>query len=262
MRPVNLIPVEDRKHRRGGGNGSSPVGYIVIGVLLAVLAGVVALVSTGNTIVEREAEIDRLEGEKQVAQARADSLRSFADFASTEEARTATVTSLATSRFDWERVLRELALVIPPNVTLLTVSGTASPEVSVTNEVDIQLRGEIPGPALSLNGCAVSQPGVAELVAAVEDIDGVTRVGLSDSVVEDAQVDTSRSCPGGIRFTMVAAFDEFTSLPASTPPPAAAVPASDDGGVDAAEAERAQAAESVEDSAERTDRVVEQTMGG
>ena len=30
------------------------------------------------------------------------------------EQRVATVTSLADSRFDWERVMRELALILPP----------------------------------------------------------------------------------------------------------------------------------------------------
>jgi hypothetical protein len=43
------------------------------------------------------------------------------------------------------------------------------------------LRGAVPGPALELSGCASGQEAVAEFVTALEDIDGVTRVGLGSS---------------------------------------------------------------------------------
>ena len=42
-----------------------------------------------------------------------------------------TVSSLAQSRFDWERVLRELSLVIPEDVWLVKVTGTVSPAVDL-----------------------------------------------------------------------------------------------------------------------------------
>jgi Tfp pilus assembly protein PilN len=228
MRPVNLIPAEQRK--RGYATQKSGVAtYLAIGGLVAILAGVTAFVMTGNTITERKAEIERLEGEKQAATARADSLRAFADFAATEQARTATITNLATSRFDWERVLRELALVIPPTVTLKALTGSASPDVSLENSADVPLRDEIPGPALSLTGCASGQTGVAEFVAAVGDIDGVTRVGLSDSVNDGGDGSGETDCFGGTSFSMVAAFDEATTgaapAPEATAPPAETAPA-------------------------------------
>ena len=40
-------------------------------------------------------------------------------------------TSLAQSRFDWERVLRELAIVIPEDVWLTNLTATVSPEVQL-----------------------------------------------------------------------------------------------------------------------------------
>jgi hypothetical protein len=43
------------------------------------------------------------------------------------------------------------------------------------------MRGAIAGPALELNGCAAGQEAVAGFVTALEDIDGVTRVGVATS---------------------------------------------------------------------------------
>ena len=58
------------------------------------------------------------------ADARAAELAPYGEFASLEQARAETVSSLAQSRFDWERVLNELALVMPERVTLETLTGT------------------------------------------------------------------------------------------------------------------------------------------
>ena len=143
------------------------------------------VVMTENSISESEAEIARLEQEEAAATARAESLAAFAEFSTAQAERTQTVSTLAQSRFDWERVLRELAVVIPAGITLKDLTGTVNPAVSLENAGDVRLRAEIPGPALTMTGCAAGQEAVAALVAALEDIDGVTRVGLQSSKHED-----------------------------------------------------------------------------
>ena len=101
-----------------------------------------------------------------------------------------TVTSLADSRFDWERVMRELSRVIPPYAWLTSLTATASPAVSLGSESSgggsgASLRSSIAGPALELAGCAVTHDGVAGLVVALKDIDGVTRVGVESSALAE-----------------------------------------------------------------------------
>jgi Tfp pilus assembly protein PilN len=219
MRPVNLIPSDERRGGRSS-NRSGPVPYVVIGALVAILAGVTAVVMTGNSIAESKAEIERLEQEEAAARAHADSLRAFADFSSSQTERTATVTSLAQSRFDWSRVLQELAVVVPPGITLKNVTGTVNPAVSLQDAAEVGLRDDIAGPALTMTGCAAGQEAVAALVAALEDIDGVTRVGLESS--ERSEEETSGGtdgCYNGFRFAIAAAFDEVV-VPAAAPPTA------------------------------------------
>jgi Tfp pilus assembly protein PilN len=199
MRPVNLIPAEDRRGDQAPLR-SGPLAYVVIGALVAVLAGVTALVLTNNQISERQAEVSQLKGEDAAAQARAEKLAPYTQFASLTEQRVATVTSLGDSRFDWERVMRELSLVLPRDVWLVGLSASATSGSSVeggssSSSSGGSLRGAVPGPALEINGCAAGQEAVAGFITALKDIDGVTRVGVQSS--ELAEQESSSAAASG-----------------------------------------------------------------
>jgi Tfp pilus assembly protein PilN len=183
MRPVNLIPPEQRRGDQAQLR-TGPLMYIVLGALALVLLGVTMLVLTGNRIADSKAEVATLKQEDAAAAAEAKKLAAFTQFRTLSEQRIATVRTLADSRFDWERVMRELSLVLPSNVWLTSLSASATSSTAVGGEgggAGSGLRGAVPGPALELSGCASGQEAVAEFVTALEDIDGVTRVGLSSS---------------------------------------------------------------------------------
>lgn len=184
MRPVNLIPLEERRGERGP-TRTGPVPYLVVGALVAVLAGVTALVLTGNQISDRKAELAKVEQEDAVASARAKKLAAYTQFRTMREQRVQTVTSLADSRFDWERVMRELSLVLPHDVWLTSLDASAAPGAegggSSSSSGGGGLSGSIKGPSLSISGCATGHDAVAGFVGALKEIDGVTRVGVESS---------------------------------------------------------------------------------
>ena len=182
MRPLNLIPPEQRRGDQAPLR-SGPLAYIVVGALVAVLAGVTALVLANNEISEREGEVARLEVEDARESARAERLAAYVQFRDLSEQRVATVASLANSRFDWERVMRELALLLPHDAWLVSLTASAAPGVGAEGGGGgaSGLRGSAPGPALELSGCATGQEAVASFVTALKDIDGVTRVGVQAS---------------------------------------------------------------------------------
>ena len=62
MRPVNLIPAEDR-HDGHGPMRTGPVPYLLVGALVAALLGVTALVLTSNQIADSRAEVVQLKRE-------------------------------------------------------------------------------------------------------------------------------------------------------------------------------------------------------
>jgi Tfp pilus assembly protein PilN len=220
MRPVNLIPPDERR----GDSAPMRTGvlpYVVIGGLAVALLAVIGLAFTSKQISDRKNEVAQLQQQEQQASAKAQSLQAFTDFRTLQESRESTVSSLAQSRFDWQRVLNELARVIPPDVWLVQLAGTVNPAVQLKNSPDISIRQGVPGPALELIGCAPSQDSVAGLVSDLENIDGVTRVGVqsSDRPEDDGAGSTVTSGSGSAsnsdcrtrdfitKFELVVAFD-------------------------------------------------------
>jgi Tfp pilus assembly protein PilN len=233
MRPVNLIPTEERLGERRPMRGG-PLAYVVVAALALAVIGVTVLVITGNQISDRKAEVAQLEEETAAVEARADALASYTEFHSVQQARLATVAGLAQSRFDWERVMRELALILPSDVWLTNLTGSAAPGVSAEGAASIGLRGEAAGPALELTGCGTGQEAVAGFVQALEEIDGVTRVGIqssqrgeSSSGGDSASASTCQTRDFIAQFQIVVAFDAApvpvvgsSDAPAAAPAPA------------------------------------------
>jgi Tfp pilus assembly protein PilN len=200
MRPIDLIPPEERRGQHSPLR-TGPIACVVLGVLVLALAGVTALVLTNNEIADRKSEISQLRREDAVASAKAERLAAYTQFRSLREQRVETVRSLADSRFDWERVMREFSLVLPADVWLTDLTATAAPGVSIGGGSGSgsggTLRAAVPGPALELNGCARGQDGVAGFVSALRDIDGVTRVGIESSALPDVGTGAGTAAPGG-----------------------------------------------------------------
>ena len=238
MRPINLIPPEARRGTRTPMR-TGPLAYIIVGALAAALAGVALLVVTGNQISEREAKVTELKREGARVKAKAERLASYTQFQAISQERVQSVHSLADSRFDWQRVMRELSLVLPDDVWLTEMTATASPLVSVGEGSGEggELRAAAAGPALQLNGCSKGQNGVAGFVTALEDIDGVTRVGVEKSALPetgDAAGTGSAGESGGsdaecrtrkfiAQFQIVVAFDAAPVTPSAEEGGAAAL---------------------------------------
>ncbi len=223
MRPINLIPEEQRR-TRGPSAPGGPLAYLVVGALVVLLVGVVVLVLTSNQISDREGEVAALQAEKASASAQAQELSAYTSFQQVAEQRTRTIAELANGRFDWARVIKQLSLTLPPNVYFTNLSGSAGGGEGGGAE-------GIAGPSLTIAGCAPGQDAVAGFVASLKQIDGVTRVGLQQSQVGESEGGTNgaSACSVGrkAQFDIVVAFDEAPASPDSstgTPEPAGAEP--------------------------------------
>lgn len=233
MRPVNLIP-PDMRRGDSAPLRTGPLAYIVLGALALALVGVTMLVLTSNEVAEKKDELVALRSEDAAAKARAEELAPYAQFQAMSRQRVETVASLADSRFDWPRVMRELALVLPDDVLLTNLSaGSAGGEGEGMSGVL--------GPSLELSGCTSGQDAVARFVTALKDIDGVTRVGLQSSAVGEGDGSGEGCSAGGFdaQFQLVVAFD------------AAPVPVAAEGEA-APEAEAAEGGESAEEGSEES----------
>jgi Tfp pilus assembly protein PilN len=184
MRPVNLIPAEERRGQNAPLR-TGPIAYIVLGALVALLGAVTLVVLTNNQIGERKDELTQVKREDAAATVQVQRLSAYTQYQLLSEQRATTVKSLADSRFDWERVMRELSLVLPGDVWLTGLTASASSESAASSGEGggASLREAVAGPALEISGCATGQSGVAGFISALKDMDGVTRVGVESSAL-------------------------------------------------------------------------------
>jgi Tfp pilus assembly protein PilN len=200
VRAVNLIPGEQRPG--GGGPGASTGSYVVLGVLAAVVVAVAAYVLAGNTVNSRKAEVARVSAQATTTEQQAAALKPYQQFAALRQARVTTVASLAASRFDWERVMSDLARALPNDVWLTSLTGTVAPGVSLDDANSSgetgALRSAVQSPALELLGCTESQSEVSRVMARLRLLHGVTRVSLASSEKTDASGGAAGGAsPGG-----------------------------------------------------------------
>jgi Tfp pilus assembly protein PilN len=219
MRPVNLIPPDERRDKLQIRTG--PIAYLLVGALALGLAAMTMVVLTNNKIADRKAEITKLNQQKAAVESRVSQLNPFIEFKQAEEQRVKTIRSLANSRFDWDRVMQELSLVLPDDVSLtnLTASAGGTADASGTT-------GTTSAPSLALTGCGRSHNAVAGFLAALQDIDGVTSVDLKSSERTDTSTGSSGSsgssdCGPNVTFELTAAFEDATGAEGSAAPSSA-----------------------------------------
>ncbi len=200
MRPINLIPMEQRRGTARGPGARTSVGvYAVLGVLGAAVVCVLAFVMVSNSISSKTDKLSEVQTQAQSEKQVADALRPYGQFADLQRARYQQITSLTTGRFDWERALRQLSLAIPENVYLLTVAATESPDVEIDaggSGGDVtNLREKTTAPAFAMTGCTYSQHAVARMMTRMRNLDDVTEVRLAKSARKE---DTDQTAGGAV----------------------------------------------------------------
>jgi Tfp pilus assembly protein PilN len=232
VRPVNLIPQEQR--RRAPSDGSGKSAYLSLGVLAVMLAMVVAYVLTANSVTERQskAEEARLEADRLEAQA-TDKVE-FTDFEKIAQTRTQSVAGVAIGRFDWERLMRELSRVMPPGSWLqsadASVTGAEDEAAAAAAASGTAVAAAPTGPSANLTGCTPDHDDVARMMVRLRQLHRVTDVTLGqaskESGADSAAVD---SCGANTSFDLTVKFSPAAPT-AEAPRGATRVPASLGGG--------------------------------
>jgi Tfp pilus assembly protein PilN len=185
VRPVNLIPGEHRLQATGSQSGSA---YVVVGVL-AVLVGMVGFyVLTSNSVKQKQADAVEAKAEADRLEARASSLGAFATFSQIKETRVASVRQVADTRFDWERMMRELSRVMPPGSWLREVDGSISGATGDTTTT--QTGDQVGPPATKLIGCAPTHSDVARMMVRLRALHKVSDVRLQESTRQEKEGET------------------------------------------------------------------------
>jgi Tfp pilus assembly protein PilN len=233
MRPVNLVPQDQR--RRTPSEGSGKGAHAVLGMLAVLLAMAVFYVLTANNVTERESQAEAARTEADQLEAQAADKGSFTDFAEIAQTRTASVAAVASTRFDWERLMRELSRVMPEGSWLTSASA------SVTGATDAASNPAAAGtpaaptaagaPSANLVGCTPKHSDVARMMVRLRQLHRVADVELKQSSRDDEADATAAidSCGRNTGFDLTLTFSP-TSPVAEAPRGETRVPASLGGG--------------------------------
>jgi Tfp pilus assembly protein PilN len=193
MKRMNLLPAELHP-RQGGRHGSS---YLVIGVLLASVVAMLAYGIVMDGVRSDETELASLQDETRQAQARADALAPYGAFAEMKEQREISVRTVAGTRFDYERLTRELARILPDGVWVGHLEvAPAPPEQEIVDAGADPVQGlQTTPPAMTVSGCAPDQDVVADALDNLRALTGATNVALGSSSRSEANVSTSSAAP-------------------------------------------------------------------
>lgn len=218
MKAVNLIPNEQRRATATGARGGS--AYAVLGVLTVLLVMLVAYVLTANTVNERTAAAEEARQEADAYEAQNRNLESFVDFASIKNQRLAAVLTAAHTRFDWERLMREVAHVMPEGSWLQETSASVTGDtasVATTSPSSATATVAPTGPAATFIGCTRKQSEVAKILVRLRQMHRVSDVELNESLVEEGNDEvTVDSCGSYYKFDLTARFEPATAPEAPT----------------------------------------------
>jgi Tfp pilus assembly protein PilN len=186
MRAVNLLPPAQRS-RPGLPTGSVRAPLAVAGAVVALgamgwwgysLHGQVGDVKSDVTAATAERDQLRTEvGAYQAAQARQ----------ATQDLRRGAVVGLVAGRTNWERLVRDLATVMPRQVWLTELSGEAEPAVdtaTVSSTPAPNTNNSAVPKGIHLDGFAYNQRQVAQLMARAATVPGLGEPRLATSEVQ------------------------------------------------------------------------------
>ena len=184
MKRMNLLPPELRP-REGGRRGSS---YLVIGALFASVVAMLVYAVVIGGVRSDQTELASLKEETVQANARAEALRPYGDFAEMKDQRERSVRTVADLRFDYERLTRELARILPTGVWIghLDVAPAQPEQDVIAAGADPVDGAQATPPAMTVSGCAPDQEVVANTLDRLRALTGATNVELGSSGSADS----------------------------------------------------------------------------
>lgn len=198
MRAFNLMPADEGRQAAGGRARLSYVLVALAGVLaVAGLAG--GFFHASAQVADKQARYDELRLELAELRTPTKEPEDTQDPAFVEERRkrTSALAGLLAQRVVWDRLLRELSLVVPREVFLDSVQAQAPAAATAPGAPPASPPGSPAATTFNVVGCADDQDTVAELLARLSTIPEFSEVQLVSSTVL-----TGSECGKPVTFTI------------------------------------------------------------
>jgi hypothetical protein len=207
VRPVNLIPVEERRGASRAPAGSTGNGvYVMLGVLGVALFGTVLVVLQGNKVNHQKSQLAALTAEAAKSKKTVDGSAPDLAFEQAAQARFDLVHQTAADRFNFERRLRQLTRAVPNTVKLgkldASLSGDGGAAASGGAGASAGAAASAGGdPSFDLSFCVVEGnpwQQAAEMITRMRNLDGVKKVSIDQgNRPQKSSSDTAPAAGGG-----------------------------------------------------------------
>jgi Tfp pilus assembly protein PilN len=175
MRAVNLLPRDAPVKSFAANRGVAFAGLGGAALVTAVLATMV--VGAGGTASQKQAELDSLRAQIAAVPRPVEQDTSVdAVLAADKGARVGALSAALGGRVAWDRVLRQISLVLPEDVWLTNLSASAPVAVDA-----VPLEGGTVATGLTLVGSTYSQNGVARFLSRLSVVPDLANVRLLSS---------------------------------------------------------------------------------
>jgi Tfp pilus assembly protein PilN len=200
MRAINLLP-RDGDQRRGRPQKTQWVILVpvALAVLLAALLSAMFLSASGKAK-DKQSELSSLQQElNAIPTPDASKVRTQSALAADKQARVTAVSAALSRRVAWDRVFRELSLVLPDDVWLATITAKAP----VPSSTAIAPLPAAPGSApaatgFTIDGYTYSHAAVARLLSRLSVVPDLGNVQLQQSTL------TKLGTANAVHFTIAA----------------------------------------------------------
>jgi len=183
VRAINLLPRDDARRGR-----QKTQWIVLIPVVLAVLmTGVFSamFLSASGQVKDSQSQLSSLQQElAAIPTPDASKVQTQNALAADKQTRVNALNAALSRRVAWDRVFRELSLVLPDDVWLSTVSAKAPVSSSVATPPAASATGAaVAATGLTLDGYTYSQPAVARLLTRLAVIPDLVNVQLQQSTL-------------------------------------------------------------------------------
>jgi hypothetical protein len=187
MRAFNLLPGEEAAEHRTR-LGLAQVLVALLGLLVVAGLGTGYLFMSGR-VADKQAQVDDLRVQLADLDVPSEApedegVGDDVPLASDAEARTTALAGALTGRVAWDRVLREVTMVVPEDVWFTTVTAASPDAAAAAGTGPATAPAEGAGDSLTIAGTARSQDAVARLLARLGVIPELTHVQLQSSTAE------------------------------------------------------------------------------
>ena len=195
MRAINLLPRDDAKGRQ------KTQWIVIVPVIAAVLMSAVLsmlFLSASGKVKDRKATLTSLQAElAAIPTPDASKVQSQNALVADKQTRVRALNTALSHRVAWDRVFRELSLVLPDDVWLSTVSAKAPVSSSLATAPPAPV-ANVAATEFTLDGYTYSQPAVARLLSRLSVIPDLVNVQLQQSAL------TKVGNAQAVHFTIVA----------------------------------------------------------